>query len=65
METSFGKARLLFLLLGATDSLSDDPQMLNSNQRTLKTVKHGTNIMIWGCISYYAVGPVYFIILFI
>ena len=31
---------MFFLVLGATDSLSDDPQTLNSSHRILKTVKH-------------------------
>ena len=35
------------------DNLSDDSQTLNSNHKTLKTVKHGgASIMIWGCFSY-------------
>ncbi len=54
------KARLFFWGLGAADSLSDDPQTLNSSHSTLKTVKHvGTSNMIWGMFLILCVGPIY------
>ena len=40
----------------AADSLSDKPQAMNSSYM----VKHGgASIIIWGCFSYYGVGPIY------
>ena len=56
------KAKLFFLGLGATDSLSDDPQTLNSSLSSLKTEKHGgASIMIRGCYSYCGVKTIHHI----
>ena len=48
--------------LGVIHGTSDDPQVWNSSHSTLKTVKHGgAKIMVWGCFSYYGIGPIYLI----
>ncbi len=56
-----GERKIVLWDLGAAGSLSDDPQTLNSSHSILWKPWNGASIMIWGCFSYYCVGPIYHI----
>lgn len=51
---------VLFGSKGRRQYVRRPPNTANKPQYTVKTVKHGgAKIMVWGCFSYYGVGPIY------